>query len=72
MTLVDTLNSSSKRREGSKIPNPPSLAGNASRFRTESFGGGQPVMDGIKSERMVSSRLRRWVIADVRDGAGDV
>ena len=39
--------------------NPPSLAGNASRFGTESFGDGQPVMDGIKSERMVSSRLCR-------------
>ena len=59
MTLVDALNSLSEQREGSKIPNPPSLAGNASRFRTESFGGGRPVMDGIKSEQMVSSRLRR-------------
>ena len=55
MTLEEALNSSSERREGSVIPNPPSLAANAISFLTVLFGGERPVMDGIKLERMVSS-----------------
>ncbi len=38
--LMEALNSSSEREEASGIPNPPSLAGSASNFLIESFGGG--------------------------------
>ena len=62
MTFEEALNSSSEREEATCIPNPPSLAGSASNFRMESLGGGWPVMDGKKSERIVSSRLSRWLL----------
>ena len=37
---MEALYSSSEREEASGIPNPPSLAGSASNFLIESFGGG--------------------------------
>ena len=45
--------------EGSVISNPPSLAGNAIGLLRVLFGGEQPVIDGIKMDWMVSSRVCR-------------
>ena len=54
---MEALNSPSEWWEGSIIPRPPSLAGSAIRFLTMSFGGDRPVIDGINSERIVSSKV---------------
>ena len=66
MTLVDARNSASEQREGSVIPRPPSHVGNAIRFLMISyFGADRPVIDGMNSEQIVSSKAWIHIISGV-------
>ena len=55
VTLLEAMYSSSERREGSRIPRPPCLAGSASSFLTTLFGGERPVMHGWDKFRLNDS-----------------
>ena len=64
MTFSDDCSSLSAFLEGMRIPNPPCRAGRPKRSHSRSFGGGRPVIAGIRFVLSTSSRgTSRWLMS---------
>ena len=60
--MRDARYSEFPRDTGLTSPKPPNLGGNAKSSRSVSSGGALPVNEGMKCERIISSRGCRWVL----------
>ena len=57
---LEALNSPVDMSVGLIMPRPPSLGGRPSRSHSRSFGGGLPVKEGMRIERMQFSSGCKW------------
>ena len=57
---LEALNSPMDILVGLIMPRPPSLGGRPRRSRSKSFGGGLPVKEGMRMERMQFSSGYKW------------